>query len=119
MKAIAWLFRLAFFLLVLWFALKNTAPVTVRLTESIAWVDVPLIVVILVSLLVGALGALLAMAPRLWARSAVAAKAMAARPQTLGFGRPTAANDIAADRMADAARNVGAVGQLDGDTRAR
>ena len=66
MKAIAWLIRLVFFLLVLWFALKNTTPVPVRLTEKVVWNDVPLIVVMLVCLVIGALAGAAALAPRLF-----------------------------------------------------
>jgi uncharacterized integral membrane protein len=116
MKAIAWLFRLAFFLIALWFALKNTAPVTVRLTESIAWTDVPLIVVMLVCLTIGALGALIALVPRLLARSQP--DVARPRPKTLGLLRPTGTHEVAEDRVAEAARNIGAVGHLDADTRA-
>ncbi|HEU0204988.1 MAG TPA: LapA family protein [Burkholderiaceae bacterium] len=112
MKALTWLFRLAFFLVALWFALKNTAPVTVRLTESIAWVDVPLIVVMLACLVVGALAALIAVAPKLWAR-AQPARPPAPKPKTLGGLRPGQPVEVANDRIADAARNVGAVGELD------
>jgi uncharacterized integral membrane protein len=114
MKAIAWLIRLLFFLIVLWFALKNTTPVPVRLTESVVWNDVPLIVVMLVCLIVGALAGAAALAPRLFRlrRQAVRGQAspLAERPATLP-------GELPADRLADAARNVGAVGQLDADTR--
>lgn len=114
MKAIAWLIRLLFFLIVLWFALKNTTPVPVRLTETMVWNDVPLIVVMLVCLVIGALAGAAALAPRLFRlrRQTVRGRppALAARPTTL-------AGELPADRLADAARNVGAVGQLDGDTR--
>ncbi len=47
MNVIAWLLRLLFFLAVLWFALKNTMPVTLRLTETLRWDAVPLVVVML------------------------------------------------------------------------
>lgn len=117
MKAIVWLFRLAFFLVALWFALKNTAPVTVRLTESIAWTDVPLIVVMLTCLVIGALAALLALAPKLLARARPAEPK--ARPKTLGMLRAARAPEVADDRIADAARNVGAVGELDDSSAPR
>jgi uncharacterized integral membrane protein len=114
MKAIAWLIRLLFFLIVLWFALKNTTPVPVRLTEKIVWNDVPLIVVMLVCLVVGALAGAAALAPRLLRARRYAVRTerppLAARPATLPDAVP-------ADRLADAARNIGAVGQLDADTR--
>ena len=48
MKLAAWLLKLGFFLLVLWFALKNTTPVPVRFNSELVWEHVPLIVVMLV-----------------------------------------------------------------------
>jgi len=115
MKAIAWLIRLVFFLLVLWFALKNTTPVPVRLTEQIVWNDVPLIVVMLACLVLGALGGALAVAPLLLRRR----RRLARRERELrGEFVPTSPlTELPADRLADAARNIGAVGQLDADTR--
>ena len=115
MKAIAWLIRLVFFLLVLWFALKNTTPVPVRLTERVVWNDVPLIVVMLACLVLGALACAIALAPRLLRRRRgstrderdVLADAMTTVPP----------GELPGDRLADAARNIGAVGQLDADTR--
>ena len=35
MKLVAWIAKLGFFLLVLWFALKNTTPVPVRFTADL------------------------------------------------------------------------------------
>jgi len=115
MKAIAWLVRLVFFLLVLWFALKNTTPVAVHLTERVAWNDVPLIVVMLVCLVVGALGGAAALAPRLFRNGRRTSRhereMLADTTTTIQPG------ELPADRLADAARNIGAVGQLDADTR--
>ncbi len=115
MNAITWLFRLAFFLLVLWFALKNTAPVAVRFTEDLIWADVPLIVVMLACVCVGALGGAAALAGKVFRlRRELAtrdAPAFPARPPT------TVRHDLPADELAEAARNIGAVGQLDADTR--
>jgi len=115
MKAIAWLVRLVFFLLVLWFALKNTTPVPVHLTERVAWNDVPLIVVMLVCLVIGALGGAAALAPRLFRNGRRASRhereMLADTTTTIQPG------ELPADRLADAARNIGAVGQLDADTR--
>jgi lipopolysaccharide assembly protein A len=62
MKLLAWLLKLAFFLLVLWFALKNTTPVPVRFTAQTSWENVPLIVVMLVCVGLGALLGALALA---------------------------------------------------------
>jgi putative membrane protein len=115
MKAIAWLVRLVFFLLVLWFALKNTTPVPVRLTEKVVWNDVPLIVVMLACLVVGALAGAAALAPRLFRghrRPSRHGRELLA--ETITTIQP---GELPADRLADAARNIGAVGQLDADTR--
>jgi uncharacterized integral membrane protein len=115
MKAIAWLIRLLFFLVVLWFALKNTTPVAIRLTEQIVWHDVPLIVVMLACLVLGALAGAAALAPRLLRlrrRSRQHPREPLAEPSTTIAG-----GEVPADRLADAARNIGAVGQLDADTR--
>jgi uncharacterized integral membrane protein len=114
MKAIAWLVRLVFFLLVLWFALKNTTPVPVRLTEKVVWNDVPLIVVMLACLLLGALGGALALAPRLLRGRRRGARSEGASPAAATTIQP---GELPGDRLADAARNIGAVGQLDADTR--
>ena len=115
MRAIAWLIRLVFFLLVLWFALKNTTPVAVRLTETVVWNDVPLIVVMLGCLVLGALAGAAALAPRLFrARRRYARREREAFAETVTTIQP---GELPGDRLADAARNIGAVGQLDADTR--
>jgi lipopolysaccharide assembly protein A len=115
MKAIAWLVRLVFFLLVLWFALKNTTPVPVRLTEKVVWNDVPLIVVMLVCLVIGALAGAAALAPRLFRGRRRPSKRE--RDLLAESATTTQPGEVPADRLADAARNIGAVGQLDADTR--
>ena len=48
MKLLAWVVKLGFFLLVLWFALKNTTPVPVRFSADFTLDRVPLIVVMLI-----------------------------------------------------------------------
>ena len=53
MRLLAWMVKIGFFLLVLWFALKNTTPVPVRLTSTMTWEHVPLILVMLVCIAVG------------------------------------------------------------------
>lgn len=114
MNAFAWLIRLAFFAIVLWFALKNLTPVPVRLTETLHWEGVPLIVVMLACLLIGVLAGAIAMAPRVFRlrRQLAAAEAKAAQaPPTIRRGPSTITG------MADVARNAGAVGELNGDTR--
>ena len=55
MRLLAWVVKLGFFLLVLWFALKNTAPVPVRFSADFTLDRVPLIVVMLVCVALGAL----------------------------------------------------------------
>jgi lipopolysaccharide assembly protein A len=114
MKAIAWLIRLVFFLVVLWFALKNTTPVPVRLTERVVWNDVPLIVVMLACLVIGALAGAAALAPRLFRRRRPSRHERELMAETATTIQP---GDLPGDRLADAARNIGAVGQLDADTR--
>ncbi len=115
MNAIAWLIRLVFFLLVLWFALKNTTPVAVRLTEQVVWNDVPLIVVMIACLVIGALATAAALAPRLLRGSRKPSRHE--REVMMDATTTLPPRELPADRLADAARNIGAVGQLDADTR--
>ena len=65
MDVIAWIGRLAFFLVVLWLALENTATVPLRVTSTLQWHDVPLLAVILVCFVVGVCAGTLALMPRL------------------------------------------------------
>jgi putative membrane protein len=55
MRLLGWLVKLGFFLLVLWFALKNTTPVPLHLTSTATWSEVPLIVIMIACVAVGAL----------------------------------------------------------------
>lgn len=114
MQLLAWLTRLAFFAVVLWFALKNTTPVPLRLTESLRWEGVPLILVILGCLVVGVLAGAAAMAPRVYRlrRQVTALSNTATRARVA-----EAAAERYNDQLASAARNAGAAGQLDGDTQ--
>jgi lipopolysaccharide assembly protein A len=111
MNALAWLLRLLFFLVILWFALKNTMPVTVRLTETLRWDEVPLVLVMLGCLLVGMLLGAMALAPRLYRmhRRAAAAQLGAQRVRSA----PPEDVDVGGDRLANVARRAGAVGELD------
>lgn len=111
MNVIAWLLRLLFFLAVLWFALKNTMPVTVRLTETLSWDGVPLVVVMLACLLAGMLLGALALAPRLYRlhRRAAALDHGDKRARAA----PSPQTEVGGDRLANVARRAGAVGEID------
>lgn len=62
MRYLVWVLRLAIFIVVLMFALKNTGPVTVNFFQDHLVADVPLIVVMLVVFILGAvLGLLIAL----------------------------------------------------------
>jgi uncharacterized integral membrane protein len=114
MQLLGWLIRLAFFALVLWFALKNTTPVPLRLTETLRWDGVPLIMIILGCLVVGVLAGAAALAPKLFRlrRQVATLSNQASRAKVAEI-----AADRYNDRLASAARNAGAAGQLDGDTQ--
>jgi uncharacterized integral membrane protein len=111
MNVLAWLLRLLFFLAILWFALKNTMPVSVRLTETLRFDDVPLVLVMLGCLLLGMLLGAMALAPRLYRlhRRAVVAD----RGEQRVSSAPARETEAGADRLAQAARRAGAVGELD------
>jgi len=111
MNILAWLLRLLFFLAVLWFALKNTMPVTVRLTETLRWDDVPLVLVMLGCLLLGLLLGALALAPRLYRLQRRALTADAGLRQ-VGVG-PAADAEAGGDSLAQVARRAGAVGEFE------
>jgi len=113
MRLLAWLIRFAFFALVLWFALNNTAPVPLHLTDALRWEQVPLILIIVASVLLGALAGVAAMASRLLRLRRRLAAAGVAAPLQDEADRPAA--DRAGDRLASVARNAGAAGQFDGD----
>lgn len=105
MKLFAWLLKLGFFLLVLWFALKNTTPVPVRFNSELVWEHVPLIVVMLVCVAIGALlGALALSLPIYKMRREVA--------QLRRLSPLPSNSESSAERMANAARQSGAVAEL-------
>lgn len=112
MRLLGMLVKLGFFLLVLWFALKNTTPVPVRVTESVTWEHVPLILVMLVCIAVGALLGALALALPIYR---MRREVMNLRQQT----PPAAGAESAADRATSAARESGAVVEVAGDTLRR
>lgn len=113
MKVIGWLFAAAYFLVVLWFALNNSTMVPVRLTRTVVWNEVPLVVLILSCFFAGVLAGALAMLPRVlrWRRRARVADRKAWSNNTVD---PAARRT---DRLADAARNAGAAGDLEVHTR--
>ena len=111
MNLLAWLLRLVFFLAVLWFALKNTMPVTVSLTETLRWDEVPLVLVMLGCFLLGMLLGAMALAPRLYRLHRRAAAAQAGEQRV--SAAPSAPTAAGADQLANAARSAGAVGALD------
>jgi uncharacterized integral membrane protein len=111
MSVLAWFLRLAFFLAILWFALKNTMPVTVRLTETLRWDGVPLVLVMLGCLLIGMLLGAMALAPRLFRLHRRAAVGPADEPRVRSARAES--TEAGGDRLANVARRAGAVGELD------
>lgn len=105
MKLLAWMLKLGFFLLVLWFALKNTTPVPVRFSADIVWDHVPLIVVMLICVALGALFGALALSLPIYKmrREVSQLRRVSAAPSTA---------ESSAERMASAARQSGAVAEL-------
>jgi putative membrane protein len=110
MKLLAWLVKLGFFLLVLWFALKNTTPVPVRFSADFNLERVPLIVVMLFCVAIGALlGALALALPTYRMRREVTRLRTAPAP--------VAEPEVIAERGLSAARQSGAVAELGGGDR--
>jgi putative membrane protein len=105
MKLVAWIVKLGFFLLVLWFALKNTTPVPVRFSADLVWEHVPLIVVMLVCVALGALLGALALSLPIYKMRREMAQLRRLSPM-----QSTA--ESSAERMASAARQSGAVAEL-------
>jgi len=62
MQALAWIFRIAIVLVLVWFALKNSQLVTVHGFPEQSW-QAPLVFVVLVAFVVGVVIGLLAWAP--------------------------------------------------------
>jgi len=63
MRYLVWLSRLAVFIVVLMFALKNTQPVAVHFLADVTVSDVPLVVVLLATFVLGMLLGLLLTVP--------------------------------------------------------
>src|SRR5512147_1912016 len=112
MRLLAWLVKLGFFLLVLWFSLKNTTPVPVRLTSSMVWENVPLILVMLSCVAVGALLGALALALPIYRMRREVVQLRRQAPVSVGA-------ELVADRMTSAARQSGAVAEVSGETGRR
>ena len=102
MKLAALLLKLGFFLLVLWFALKNTTPVPIHLSSEVVWEHVPLIVVMLVCVAIGALFGALALSLPIYKMRREVAQLRRLRPVS-------SSSESSAERMANAARQSGAV----------
>ncbi len=110
MDVIAWIARLAFFLMALWLALENTATVSLRISSTVEWQNVPLLAVILVCFVAGVFAGTLAMVPRL----------LRQRRQLAQPPRTEAAAQLAAElALTRAARQGGAAGDLELETRGR
>lgn len=105
MKLVAWLLKLGFFLLVLWFALKNTTPVPVRFSADLVWDQVPLIVVMLACVALGALLGALALSLPIYKMRREMAQLRRLNPLS-------STADSSAERIASAARQSGAVAEL-------
>ena len=112
MKLLAWLVKLGFFLLVLWFALKNTTPVPVRFSADFTLDRVPLIVVMLICVAGGALLGALALALPTYRMRREVTRLRAALPTA-----PSEPEAIA-ERGLSAARQSGAVAELGAGDRA-
>lgn len=113
MDFVAWFGRLVFFFFALWLALENTAGVPLRLTSTLQWHDVPLVVVILACFVAGVLAGTFALLPRLIRLQRLAARPpVPTRPETLG-------QQAAETALTRAARQAGAAGDLEYDTRSR
>ena len=111
MKLLAWLVKLGFFLLVLWFALKNTTPVPVRFTADFTIDRVPLIVVMLICVAVGALLGALALALPIYRMRREVVRLRASAPAAAG-------PEVIEERGLSAARQSGAVAELGSGERA-
>ena len=114
MDLIGWLLRLVFFILVLWFALQNTDPVPLHLGPDEGWSRVPLVVVILVCFIAGAVAGIVALVPQLLKQR----RRIAALSRSSSLPQPVVAPEPATESLTDVARRVGAVGGLEHETRA-
>jgi uncharacterized integral membrane protein len=111
MKLLAWIVKLGFFLLVLWFALKNTTPVPVRFSADLTLERVPLILVMLICVAVGALLGALALAVPIYRMRREVMRLRAVTP-------PPPEPEAIAERGVSAARQSGAVAEFGSGDRA-
>jgi putative membrane protein len=112
MDLIGWLLRLVFFVVALWFALQNTDPVQLHV-PAYGVSQVPLVIVILGCFVAGAVAGMVALVPHLLRqRRRVALLLRAADQQRV-------APEAVTESLTDVARQVGAVGGLETETRTR
>lgn len=114
MDLIGWLLRLVFFVLVLWFALQNTAPVPLHLSPNQGWSEVPLVVVILACFIAGAAAGVVALVPHLLRQR----RRITALSRSVEQKQPPVVPEPVPESLTDVARRVGAVGGLEAETRA-
>ena len=113
MDLLGWLLRLIFFVLALWFALQNTAPVELHFSSTRSISAVPLVVVILACFISGALAGIVALVPHLLRqRRRITALTRVASQQPI-------VPEVGGESLTDVARRVGAVGGLEAETRSR
>jgi uncharacterized integral membrane protein len=113
MRVFGWVIGAVYFIAVLMFALKNSTPVPVKLTQTIGWNDVPLVMLILGVFVAGVLAGWLAWVPQVLGlkRQIAALDRKSRRLDTLQIA------ERRTDQLAEAARYAGVVGDLDADTR--
>jgi putative membrane protein len=115
MRILGWLLGAVYFGAVVVFAVNNATPVPLRLTSTIFLGDVPLVLIVLACFVLGMLFGLAAMVPRLFRlhrQLSQLRRQAVARPEAVDL-----AAERMGDRLASAARNVGAVGELGAETR--
>ncbi|ARP85964.1 LapA family protein [Bordetella genomosp. 9] len=102
MRYLVWVLRLAVFVAVLMFALKNTNPVQVNFYGDYIMHDVPLIVVMLVTFVVGAIFGLLLTVPASMRRrrEALRLRREVERLQAAMNNQPSQAGDVPPETIA-------------------
>ena len=105
MDVFAWFGRFVFFLLMLVLALENNITVPLRITSSLQWEEVPLMLIILGCFVAGVLAGTLALLPRLFRSVRSASRSE----------NPRAAEAAAELTLTRAARQGGVAGDLEPD----